>query len=48
MKRKYVVDQADAEVVKKIKANEVELSDRNSILRGSKLNVSRHLSSLPM
>ncbi|PAV23389.1 RNA polymerase II-associated [Pyrrhoderma noxium] len=38
VKRKYVVDQADAEVVKKIKANEVELSDRNSILRGSKLN----------
>ncbi|KAI5118417.1 hypothetical protein M0805_005501 [Coniferiporia weirii] len=37
-KRRHVVDAADAEIVKKIKANEVELSDRTSILRGKKPN----------
>ncbi|TDL18522.1 CDC73-domain-containing protein [Rickenella mellea] len=37
-KRKYVVDTADADVVKKIRQNEVELRDRNTVLRGSKPN----------
>ncbi|KAF7972268.1 hypothetical protein HWV62_18596 [Athelia sp. TMB] len=37
-KRRYVVDTADAEAVKKIKANEVELRDRNTVLRGVKAN----------
>ena len=39
-KRRYVVDTTDAEIVKKIKLNEVELSDRNAVLRGAKANVS--------
>ncbi|EJD06202.1 RNA polymerase II-associated protein [Fomitiporia mediterranea MF3/22] len=37
-KRRHAVDAADAEVVKKIKANEIELSDRTSVLRGTKPN----------
>ncbi|KLO15250.1 RNA polymerase II-associated protein [Schizopora paradoxa] len=37
-KRRYVVDNQDAEVVKRIKQNEVELSDRNTVLRGAKPN----------
>ncbi|CAL1703213.1 unnamed protein product [Somion occarium] len=37
-KRRYVADSADVEVVKKIKANEIELRDRNSVLRGTKAN----------
>ncbi|THH08708.1 hypothetical protein EW145_g2536 [Phellinidium pouzarii] len=37
-KRRHVVDAADAEIVKKIRMNEVELSDRTSILRGTKPN----------
>lgn len=39
-KRRYVPDHADMEVVKKIKANEIELRDRNTVLRGVKQNVS--------
>jgi parafibromin len=38
-KRRYVVDAADAEVVKRIKQAEIELEDRNSVLRGTKPNV---------
>ena len=38
-KRWYATDTPDAEVVKKIKLNEVELRDRNSVLRGIKPNV---------
>ncbi|KAK7056604.1 accessory factor associated with RNA polymerase II [Paramarasmius palmivorus] len=37
-KRRYVPDSHDAEVVKKIKQQEVELRDRNSVLRGVKAN----------
>ncbi|KAJ7781790.1 RNA polymerase II-associated protein [Mycena maculata] len=37
-KRRYVADTRDFEVVKKIKQNEVELRDRNSVLRGTKPN----------
>ncbi|KAJ8495003.1 hypothetical protein ONZ51_g1972 [Trametes cubensis] len=38
LKRRYVADPADMEVVKKIKANEIELQDRNTVLRGIKPN----------
>lgn len=38
-KRRYVPDTADMDVVKKIKANEIELRDRNTVLRGIKQNV---------
>ena len=44
-KRKYVADLADVEVVKKIKLNEVELRDRNTVLHGVKTNV-RHTPAL--
>ncbi|KZT29221.1 RNA polymerase II-associated protein [Neolentinus lepideus HHB14362 ss-1] len=37
-KRRYVADAEDVEVVKKIKANEIELRDRNTVLRGIKPN----------
>ncbi|EIW85820.1 RNA polymerase II-associated protein [Coniophora puteana RWD-64-598 SS2] len=37
-KRPYVADTADLEVVKRIRANEVELRDRNTVLRGVKSN----------
>lgn len=37
-KRRYVSDTADIEVVKKIKQNEIELQDRNTVLRGVKPN----------
>ncbi|KAK2460699.1 hypothetical protein APHAL10511_007169 [Amanita phalloides] len=37
-KRRYVADHQDAEVVKRIKQSEVELRDRNSVLRGIKPN----------
>ncbi|THV07383.1 CDC73-domain-containing protein [Dendrothele bispora CBS 962.96] len=37
-KRRYVPDTADTEVVKKIKQQEVELRDRNTVLRGVKHN----------
>ncbi|KAG9010221.1 accessory factor associated with RNA polymerase II [Tulasnella sp. 427] len=37
-KRSYVPDAADLEAVKRIRANEIELRDRNSILRGVKVN----------
>ncbi|KAF8063554.1 RNA polymerase II-associated protein [Lyophyllum atratum] len=37
-KRRYVADPQDVEVVKKIKQNEVELRDRNTVLRGIKPN----------
>ncbi|KAG1805801.1 RNA polymerase II-associated protein [Suillus subaureus] len=37
-KRRYVADQQDVEVVKRIKQNEVELRDRNTVLRGTKPN----------
>ncbi|KAM5542048.1 hypothetical protein V8D89_004358 [Ganoderma adspersum] len=38
LKRRYVADSSDIEVVKRIKANEVELQDRNTVLRGIKPN----------
>ncbi|KAF7298863.1 CDC73-C domain-containing protein [Mycena indigotica] len=38
VKRRYVPDARDAEAVKKIKQHEVELRDRNSVLRGGKPN----------
>ena len=38
-KRRYVADSQDVEVVKRIKQNEVELRDRNTVLRGVKSNV---------
>ncbi|KAF8874213.1 RNA polymerase II-associated protein [Gymnopilus junonius] len=37
-KRRYVTDTHDLEVVKKIRQNEVELKDRNTVLRGAKPN----------
>ncbi|KAG5637917.1 hypothetical protein H0H81_002678 [Sphagnurus paluster] len=37
-KRRYVADNKDIEVVKKIKQNEVELRDQNTVLRGIKPN----------
>jgi len=37
-KRRYVADTADIETVKRIKLNEVELRDRNTVLRGTKHN----------
>ncbi|KAI0046442.1 RNA polymerase II-associated protein [Auriscalpium vulgare] len=37
-KRRYVPDSADVDVVKKIRQNEVELRDRNTVLRGVKPN----------
>ncbi|EDR11132.1 RNA polymerase II-associated protein [Laccaria bicolor S238N-H82] len=37
-KRRYVADSHDIEVVKKIRQNEVELKDRNTVLRGIKPN----------
>ena len=39
LKRRYVADLHDVEVVKKIKQNEVELRARNTVLRGTKANV---------
>ncbi|KAF8162717.1 RNA polymerase II-associated protein [Crassisporium funariophilum] len=38
IKRRYVADSKDMEIVKKIKLNEVELRDRNTVLRGTKPN----------
>ena len=38
-KRRYVPDATDVEVVKKIRQGEVELRDRNTVLRGIKNNV---------
>lgn len=38
VKRRYVADPQDVEVVKKIKASEIELRDRNTVLRGIKPN----------
>ncbi|KZT11161.1 RNA polymerase II-associated protein [Laetiporus sulphureus 93-53] len=38
LKRRYVADAEDIEVVKKIKQNEIELQDRNTVLRGIKPN----------
>ena len=40
-KRRYVPDAMDVEVVKKIRQGEVELRDRNTVLRGIKNNVCR-------
>jgi parafibromin len=40
VKRRYVPDATDVEVVKRIKENEIELRDRHTALRGVKLNVS--------
>ncbi|TFK45958.1 RNA polymerase II-associated protein [Heliocybe sulcata] len=37
-KRRYIADAQDVDVVKKIKSNEVELRDRNTVLRGIKPN----------
>ena len=39
-KRRHVADPHDLEIVKKIRQNEVELHDRNTVLRGIKPNVS--------
>lgn len=39
-KRRYVADTSDVEAVKKIKLEEIELRDRNTVLRGFKSNVS--------
>jgi hypothetical protein len=39
-KRRLVADPHDLEIVKKIRQNEVELHDRNTVLRGIKPNVS--------
>ena len=39
LKRRYVADSQDAEIVKRIKQSEVELRDRNTVLRGIKPNV---------
>lgn len=39
-KRRYVADTSDIEIVKKIKLQEIELRDRNTVLRGIKQNVS--------
>ncbi len=38
-KRRYVADMQDAEMVKRIRQSEVELRDRNTVLRGIKPNV---------
>ncbi|TEB31375.1 RNA polymerase II accessory factor [Coprinellus micaceus] len=38
VKRRYVTDSSDLEVVKRIKESEVELADRNTVLRGTKSN----------
>jgi parafibromin len=38
-KRRYVPDATDVEVVKKTRQGEVELRDRNTVLRGIKNNV---------
>ena len=40
-KRRYVPDVKYQEAVKKMKLNEIELRDRDSVLRGSKTNVMR-------
>ncbi|KAJ4485843.1 RNA polymerase II accessory factor cdc73 family protein [Lentinula aciculospora] len=37
-KRKYIVDTVDIDSVKKIRMQEIELRDRNSVLRGIKMN----------
>ncbi|KAF9232047.1 RNA pol II accessory factor, Cdc73 family-domain-containing protein [Melanogaster broomeanus] len=37
-KKRYVTDAQDTEVVKRIKQNEIELRDRNTVLRGVKPN----------
>ncbi|EIN07888.1 RNA polymerase II-associated protein [Punctularia strigosozonata HHB-11173 SS5] len=37
-KRRYVADAQDVEIVKKIRANEIELRDRTTVLRGIKPN----------
>lgn len=47
-KRSYVPDAADLEAVKKIRANEIELRDRNTVLRGVKVNVSTFRHVLPL
>ena len=44
LKRRYVADVHDVEVVKKIRLDEVELRDRNTVLRGTKANVRNLLS----
>lgn len=38
-KRRYVPDTHDIDIVKKIQLTEIELRDRNTVLRGSKPNV---------
>jgi parafibromin len=43
-KRRYIADSQDIDAVKKIKQQEVELKDRNTVLRGIKPNVSRTVS----
>ena len=43
LKRRHVADMHNMEVVKKIKQNEVELRDRNTVLRGTKAYVKKDL-----
>lgn len=43
-KRRYVPDAVDIDAVKRIKLNEVELNDRNTVLRGTKQSVSDRFS----
>ena len=43
LKRRYVADSHDMEVVKKIEQNEVELRDRNTLLLGTKANVRQRM-----
>ena len=43
LKRRYVAGVHDVEVVRKIRQNEVEQRDRNTVLRGTKANVRRDL-----
>ena len=47
LKRRYVSDIHDIEVVKKMKQHEVELRDRNTVLRGVKPNVSVNIAFIP-
>jgi hypothetical protein len=45
-KRRYVPDTQDIDVVKRMKLNEVELTDRNTVLRGVKQSASRSISTI--
>jgi parafibromin len=47
-KRRYVPDTQDIDVVKRMKLNEVELTDRNTVLRGVKQSASRSISTMTL